>query len=75
MDTLGVGSAIDANVATTMAFLPQCDAAVFVTSVDLPMTAVETAFLADIRKYAEKLFVAVNKIDLLEGLEREEVLA
>jgi GTP-binding protein EngB required for normal cell division len=75
VDTPGVGSAIDANTATTMAFLPQCDAAVFVTSVDSPMTAVETAFLADIRQYAEKLFVVVNKIDLLEGTEREEVLA
>jgi GTP-binding protein EngB required for normal cell division len=75
VDTPGVGSAIDANTATTMAFLPQCDAAVFVTSVDSPMTAVETAFLTDIRQYAEKLFVVVNKIDLLEGREREEVLA
>ena len=74
VDTPGVGSAIDANTATTMAFLPQCDAAIFVTSVDTPMTAVETAFLADIRQHAEKLFVVVNKIDLLEGREREEVL-
>ena len=70
VDTPGVGSTIDANTATTMAFLPQCDAAVFVTSVDTPMTAVETAFLADIRQHAEKLFVVVNKIDLLEGRER-----
>jgi GTP-binding protein EngB required for normal cell division len=74
VDTPGVGSAIDANTATTMAFLPQCDAAVFVTSVDSPMTAVETAFLADIRQHVQKLFVAVNKIDLLDGPEREEVL-
>jgi GTP-binding protein EngB required for normal cell division len=74
VDTPGVGSAIDANTATTMAFLPQCDAAVFVTSVDTPMTAVETGFLADTRQHAEKLFVVVNKIDLLEGREREEVL-
>jgi GTP-binding protein EngB required for normal cell division len=74
VDTPGVGSAIEANTATTMAFLPQCDAAVFVTSVDTPMTAVETAFLTDIRQYAEKLFVVVNKIDLLEGSEREQVM-
>ncbi len=74
VDTPGVGSAIDANTATTMAFLPQCDAAVFVTSVDSPMTAVEAAFLGDIRQHAEKLFVVVNKIDLLEGAEREQIL-
>lgn len=74
VDTPGVGSAIEANTATTMAFLPQCDAAVFITSVDTPMTAVETAFLADIREHAEKLFFVVNKIDLLEDREREQVL-
>ena len=74
VDTPGVGSAIDVNTATTMSFLPRCDAAVFITSVDTPMTAVETAFLADIRQHAEKLFFVVNKIDLMEGREREEVL-
>ena len=74
VDTPGVGSAIEANTATTMAFLPQCDAAIFITSVDTPMTAVETAFLADIRQHAEKLFIVVNKIDLMEDREREEVL-
>jgi predicted GTPase len=74
VDTPGVGSAIDANTATTMNFLPKCDAAVFVTSVDSPMTAVEAAFLADIRQHAEKLFYVVNKIDLLEDQEQEEVL-
>jgi predicted GTPase len=74
VDTPGVGSSIDANTATTMSFLPRCDAAVFVTSVDSPMTAVETAFLGDIHQHAEKLFFVVNKIDLLEDREREEVL-
>ncbi len=74
VDTPGVGSAIEANTATTMSFLPRCDAAVFVTSVDTPMTAVETAFLADIRQHADKVFFVVNKIDLLEDRQREEVL-
>jgi predicted GTPase len=57
VDTPGIGSAIDANTATTMSFLPKCDAAVFVTSVETPMTAVETAFLGDIKQYAEKYFL------------------
>lgn len=74
VDTPGVGSATDANTATTMAFLPQCDAAVSVTSVDTPMTAVETAFLNDIRQHAEKLFFVVNKTDMLEAPERAEGL-
>jgi GTP-binding protein EngB required for normal cell division len=74
VDTPGVGSSIDANTATTMKFLPQCDAAVFVTSTDTPMTAVETAFLSNIRQHAEKLFFVVNKIDLVEEREQGEVL-
>ena len=46
VDTPGVGSAVDANTATTMDFLPRCDAALFVTSVDTPLTAVETDLLS-----------------------------
>jgi len=45
VDTPGVGSAIAANTATTYAFLPECDAVLFVTSVDTPMTSLELVFL------------------------------
>ena len=34
VDTPGVGSAIEANTAITQHFLPQCDAVIFITSVD-----------------------------------------
>jgi hypothetical protein len=44
VDTPGVGSAVDANTSTTMDFLPRCDAALFVTSVDTPLTAVESQY-------------------------------
>jgi hypothetical protein len=38
VDTPGVGSSIEANTATTYTFLPECDAVLFVTSVDSPFT-------------------------------------
>jgi hypothetical protein len=74
VDTPGVGSAIEANTATTYAFLPQCDAVLFVTSVDTPLTKTEIEFLGRIREHVRKVFFIVNKTDLLAKAEREEVL-
>ncbi len=75
VDTPGVGSAVDANTATTMAFLPQCDAALFVTSVDTPLTAVETDLLSRLREYVRKIVFVINKTDLLDDQECREVVA
>ena len=75
VDTPGVGSAIAANTQTTYAFLPQCDAVVFVTSVDSPLSEVEMDFLRCVRRFAHKVFFAINKTDLLEGATRAEVIA
>ena len=74
VDTPGVGSAIEANTATTLRFLPKCDAVLFVTSVDTPFTQVELEFLQGIREHVRKIFFVVNKTDLLSGHERQEVL-
>lgn len=74
VDTPGVGSAIEANTATTMNFLPDCDAVLFVTSVDSPFTRVELEFLENIRQHVRKIFFIVNKTDLLGSDERQEVL-
>lgn len=74
VDTPGVGSAIEANTAITTAFLPQCDAVIFITSVDSPLSQTETEFLSRIREHVRKVFFVVNKIDLVVGDEREEVL-
>ena len=75
VDTPGVGSAIEADTATTLRFLPECDAVLFVTSVDTPFTQVELEFLKRIREHVRKIFFVVNKTDLLSGDERQEVLA
>ena len=74
VDTPGVGSSIEANTATAYGFLPSCDAVIFVTSVDTPLTAVEIEFLQRIRQYVHKVFFVVNKTDLLDEMERQEVL-
>jgi predicted GTPase len=74
VDTPGVGSAIVANTTTTYAFLPQCDAVLFVTSVDSPFTSVEIEFLRAIRQHVRKIFFIVNKTDLLGDHERRELL-
>lgn len=74
IDTPGVGSTRQENTATTYAFLPEADAVVFVTSVEAPLSETEQDFLRDIREYVRKLFVVVNKIDLLGSGERDEVL-
>lgn len=75
VDTPGIGSAIEANSATTYAFLPECDAALFVTSVDTPLTAAELEFLRAIREHVGKTFFILNKTDLTPNeRERDEVL-
>jgi GTP-binding protein EngB required for normal cell division len=74
VDTPGVGSAIEANTATTYAFLPKCDAVLFVTSVETPLSSVETSFLRHIRQDVRKVFFVINKVDLLNSQERQEVL-
>lgn len=74
VDTPGVGSAIEANTATTYSFLPACDAVLFVTSVETPLTKVELEFLKDIRQHVRKIFFVLNKTDLLAEGERQEVL-
>jgi ribosome biogenesis GTPase A len=66
IDTPGIGSANQAATATTYQFLPDADAVILVTSVEAPMSSVEESLLRDIRKDVRKLFIVVNKIDLLD---------
>lgn len=74
VDTPGIGSAITANTATTYSFLPQCDAVMFVMSADSPVTSTELDFLHSISSYVEKFFFVINKIDMVEASEVEQIL-
>jgi small GTP-binding protein len=69
IDTPGVASAIAANTRTTREFLPEVDAAILVTSFDSPMTETELSFLREIREQVRKVFVVVNKLDLVSSIE------
>ena len=74
VDTPGIGSAIEANTKTTLKFLPECDAVLFVTSVDSPFSQAELDLLEKIRHHVHKIFFVINRIDLLAAAERQEVL-
>jgi len=73
VDTPGIGSAIEANTVTTCNFVPRCDAVLFVTSVETPLTAVETEFLRTVRQHVRKIFFVLNKVDLLDEPELGQV--
>ncbi len=75
VDTPGIGSAIEANTATTMNFIPQCDAVIFVTSIDSPLTSIELGFLNEIKKWVPKIFFIINKIDLVATQEKVAVFS
>jgi small GTP-binding protein len=75
VDTPGIGSAITANTETTERFLPEADAVIFVTSFDAPLSEAELEFLAQVRHYVEKLFLVVNKADLVDAREAETVVS
>jgi len=74
VDTPGLGSMIRANTLTTERFIPEIDALVLVTSFEGPLSADEYQFLSAARDYIEKIFVVVNKADLVTVTEQEQAI-
>lgn len=74
IDTPGVGSVYTHNTDVAYNYLPQVDAAIFVVTVDPPLSHAEQEFLQDIREYVHKVFFVLNKIDYVEAAERQEAL-
>jgi GTP-binding protein EngB required for normal cell division len=74
IDTPGVGSIFETNTQATYDFLPKVDAALFLFTVDPPISQSELAFLRDVRQYVTKIFFIQNKIDYVDPEEREESL-
>lgn len=72
MDTPGVGSVFLHNTDVAYRYLPQSDAALFLLSVDQPVSRAELDFLADVRQYADRIFFLLNKIDYLSDEEVRE---
>jgi len=73
VDTPGVGSAIAANTAATLRYLPRADAVVFVTGFDSALTRAEADFLTTAAGQAGKLFLVINKRDLVSDADAAEV--
>ena len=70
----GVGSVYCHNTEVAYNYLPQVDAAIFVVTVDPPLSAAEQEFLKDIREYVHKLFFVLNKVDYVDEAQRQEAL-
>lgn len=73
IDTPGLGSTIAENTRTTEAFIPQADAFVLVTSYESALSAEEHVVLSAARASARRVFLVLNKQDLVSAAERLEV--
>jgi GTP-binding protein EngB required for normal cell division len=70
----GFGSLSDQNTKTAYGYLPRIDAAIFVTSPDPPLTAAEMEFLRKLTLSTRKVFIVINKIDLLDRASHSDVV-
>jgi small GTP-binding protein len=75
VDTPGVGSTYEHNTEVTHSFLARVDAAIFMVSVDPPLTQVEAEFLRRAKEEVHHFFFLLNKVDLMSAAEVEESLA
>ncbi len=74
IDTPGLGSPVAGNTATTRAFLPEADAFLLVTGFDGALTDEEAATFAMARDAGRRVFIVLNKADLLEADERRAAI-
>lgn len=72
IDTPGVGSIYQHNTDVAYRYLPKCDAALFLLSVDQPMGKAELDFLKDVKEYSNKIFFLLNKADYLSDNDLKE---
>lgn len=75
IDTPGIGSTFEHNTETTLNFIPQCDASLFIVSPDPPITQVEMKFLKEVLSAVNQVFFVFNKIDYLDQPELEKSIS
>lgn len=75
VDTPGLGSGIAANTETTRQFLPEADAAIVVLSFESPFDEADANLLNELSRLERKLFVALNKSDLVSPDQQHHVTA
>jgi GTPase SAR1 family protein len=74
IDTPGVGSVYRHNTDVAYRYLPRSDAALFLLSVDQPVSQAELDFLEDVKSYSHRIFFLKNKADFVAADELEESL-
>jgi GTP-binding protein EngB required for normal cell division len=74
VDTPGLGSVIAQNTLTTEAFLPEADAFVLVTGYESPLSEEEMRFFKAASSSRKRIFVVLNKHDMVSSEQREAVL-
>jgi len=67
IDTPGVGSVYEHNTDVAYQYLPKSDAALFLLSVDQPLSKVELDFLKDVKEYSHRIFFLQNKADYVNS--------
>ncbi len=75
IDTPGVGSVFEHNTDVAYQYLPKSDAALFLLSVDQPVSKAELDFLKDVREYSNKIFFLQNKADYVDNEDLKESIA
>ena len=75
VDTPGVGSVYIHNTDVAYQYLPNSDAALFLLSVEQPVSKAELDFLKDVQQYSDKIFFLLNKIDYVTDREISESIA
>src|SRR5919199_5538549 len=74
VDTPGTNAVIRRHEELTRDFIPRSDLVLFVTSADRPFTESERIFLEQIREWGKKVVLVVNKVDILQSAEVEQVV-
>jgi len=74
VDTPGTNVILERQQQLTEEFVPRADLVLFVISADRPFTESEVKFLKYIRKWEKKVVYVLNKADLLQPHEVEEVI-
>lgn len=74
VDTPGTNAVIRRHEELTRDFIPRSDLVLFVTSADRPFTESERAFLEQIREWGKKIVLVINKVDILQPHEIDQVV-
>ncbi len=75
IDTPGVGSVYQHNTDIAYQYIPKSDAALFLLSVDQPVSQAELDFLKDVREYSGRIFFLQNKADYVNSKDLDESIA